>query len=205
MRPRRPRSVERAFWEQVPRCASFTEAAEAVGVSSRVLMGWLAESGGVKPQLREPALRLSLEDRCRIEALLAVGLGPREIGRRLGRSASTISREVRRNRAAHWGVGYRAPVAQAKADTRARRPKPTKLACQPRLGREVQDRLEQEHSPKQIQRRLPLDFPDQAEMRVSHETIYKSLFVQGRGELRRDLAKRVANRAGAAQAPPAGR
>jgi IS30 family transposase len=154
-------------------------------------MRWLAESGGVKPELSEPRLRLSFAERCRIEALLAVGLGPREIGRRLGRSPSTISREVRRNRAAHRGRGYRASTAQAKADRRACRPKPTKLTRHPRLRREVQDRLEEEHSPRQIQRRLRRDFPDRAEMWVSHETIYKSLFVQGRGELRRDLTKRL--------------
>ena len=74
---------------------------------------------------------------------------------------------------------------------RSRRPKPTKLAANPRLQREVQDRLEQEHSPKQIAQRLRRDFPDNREMWVTHETIYKALYVQGRGELRRDLAKRL--------------
>ena len=74
---------------------------------------------------------------------------------------------------------------------RSRRPKPAKLAANPRLQREVQDRLEQEHSPKQIAQRLRRDFPDDREMWVTHETIYKALYVQGRGELRRDLAKRL--------------
>ena len=81
--------------------------------------------------------------------------------------------------------------AQSKADRRAHRPKPTKLASSPGLRRQVQDRLEEENSPEQIAGRLRLDYPDHPEMWVSHETIYKALYVQGRGELRRDLANRL--------------
>jgi IS30 family transposase len=96
---------------------------------------------------------------------------------------STISRELRRCPAGR----YRASTAQADADRAARRPKPAKLASNPRLRAEVQTRLEQHHSPEQIMQRLREDFPDEPEMWVSHETIYQSLFVQGRGALRRDL------------------
>jgi len=107
------------------------------------------------------------------------------IARRLGRSPSTITREV----AANGGrAGYSAWAAHRCARAAARRPKPCKLRAGPLLD-EVTARLEQLWSPDEIARRLPLDFPDDPEMRVSHETIYQSLYVQGRGELRRELAR----------------
>jgi IS30 family transposase len=84
---------------------------------------------------------------------------------------------------------YRASAAQGLTQRRARRPKPGKLALNESLHNEVQTRLLDEHSPEQIARRLVLDFPDDAEMRVSHETIYQSIYVQGRGSLRRELHK----------------
>jgi IS30 family transposase len=121
--------------------------------------------------------------------MLQVGLGVRAIAAALGRPASTVSRELARN--SGYRGRYTASNAQSRADMRSRRPKLTKLAANPRLQREVQDRLEQEHSPKQIAQRLRRDFPDDREMWVTHETIYKALYVQGRGELRRDLAKRL--------------
>ena len=80
-----------------------------------------------------------------------------------------------------------APLVQARAQQRARRPKAGKLAVNERLHDEVQTRLKDHHSPEQIARRLMMDFPDDVEMRVSHETIYRSIYVQGRGSLRREL------------------
>lgn len=107
------------------------------------------------------------------------------IAGRLGRSTSTISREV----AANGGRdGYSAWTAHRRAREAARRPKPCKLRSG-RLCDEVSRRLLELWSPDEIARRLPLDFPDDPEMRGSHETIYQSLFVQGRGELRRELAR----------------
>jgi len=107
------------------------------------------------------------------------------IARRIGRVPSVVSREV----AANGGRdGYSAWTAHQRARDAARRPKPCKLRPG-RLLNEVSRRLEQLWSPDEIARRLPLDFPDDPEMRVSHETIYQSLFVQGRGELRRELAR----------------
>ena len=191
MRPLYPREWERQFWELVPWCLSFKEAGAVLGVASRVTRRWVAESGGVKPRLEAPKSRLSYEERCRIEALLEVGMSQRAIADKLDRSPSTICREIERNSTLRFPGGYGARNAQHKADQRARRPKPTKLAQNPKLLDEVQDRLEKEHSPKQIAHRLKLDFAEDSEMRVSHETIYKSLFVQSRGELRRDLAKRL--------------
>jgi hypothetical protein len=144
----------------------------------------------------------------------------RAIARRLGRSPSTISRELRRNAATRGGrLDYRASVAQWHAEQRAKRPKPAKLAVNDRLRDSVQERLAGEverpdgarvggpevawkgrrhgrrkdrrwsraWSPEQIAGRLALDFPDDASMRISHEAIYQSLYVQGRGALRREL------------------
>jgi IS30 family transposase len=107
----------------------------------------------------------------------------------VGRDKATISRELRRGCV---GVrGYRASVAQDEADRLARRPKRAKLATDLRLRREVQGRLMRNHSPQQIQRRLRDEFPDDPEMRVSHETIYQSIYVQSRGGLKRELAKHL--------------
>jgi IS30 family transposase len=172
--------------------------------------------------LAEPTGRyLSFVEREEIAILRAQGHGPREIGRRIGRDASTISRELRRNAATRaTNPGYRATTAQWKAEIAARRPKEAKLVTNPRLRAYVQDRLagnvrrpdgpivpgptpppwkglNKPHrqdrrwstawSPEQISHRLEVDFPDDESMRISHEAIYQSLFVQGRGALKREL------------------
>lgn len=160
------RDLERQFWGQVGTSVSPREAGRLVGVSKWVVQRWLAESGGVKPRLVEPSGRLRFEERCQIEAMRAAGLSVRKIASRLGRSPSTISREVGRNGLAR-ARGYGARHAQSQADRRARRPKPTKLASSPVLREQVQNRLREEHSPQQIAHRLQLDFPDDVEMRVS--------------------------------------
>ena len=191
-RPRVRRSVERAFWDLVAEFPSPYAAGEAMGVSTRVVWRWLEESGGVKPRLAQPTRSLTYEERCRIEALHAAKVRPAEIARRLGRHRSTITRELTRNATARGAKGnYGAVNAQSKADQRARRPKVAKLATNQRLQHEVQDRLRKDHSPEQIARRLRQDFPDDAEMRVSHETIYQSLYVQSRGGLKRELTRHL--------------
>nr|WP_143467152.1 IS30 family transposase [Lentzea kentuckyensis] len=157
---------------------------------------WFAQAGGVISNAPRPVSDryLSLEEREEIAVLRAEKLSMREIGRRLGRSASTISRELERNslplrkERPTMPRKYRATVAQAKAERRAKRPKQAKLAGDDRLRAVVQDGLARRRSPRQISARLRLDFPDEPEMRVSHETIYQSLYVQGRGALRRELA-----------------
>lgn len=88
-----------------------------------------------------------------------------------------------------FGIRYRARLAQAKAEARARRPKPRKLATHAALLGEVRERLGKRWSPEQISRTLHQEFPDEPEMWVSHETIYQELYVQGRGELRRELTR----------------
>jgi IS30 family transposase len=128
---------------------------------------------------------LSFAEREEVAVLAAAGLGVREIGRRLGRSASTISRELSRAGQA----GYRASVAQSMVDAarHRRRPGRVKLLQSPRLRRQVQDYLRLQFSPEQIAGRLRLDYPDDAEMRLSAETIYQALYVQARGALNREL------------------
>lgn len=128
---------------------------------------------------------LSIADREEILVGIRAGESLSSIARRLGRVPSTVTREV----AANGGrESYSAWHAHQRARVAARRPKPCKLRAG-RLLKEVTKRLEQLWSPDEIARRLPLEFPDDPEMRVSHETIYQSLFVQGRGELRRELAR----------------
>jgi IS30 family transposase len=191
-RPRLRRSLERGFWEQVGRTSSWVDAGAAVGVSHRVVGRWVAESGGVKPRLVEPSRSLSYRERCRIEALHAAGHTRAEIARRLGRHRSTIGRELDRNGSRRVARnGYGADNAQSKADGRARRPKQAKLAVNLPLRGEVQDRLNRRDSPEQIAQRLRVDFPDDPEMWVSHETIYQSLYVQSRGGLKRELARQL--------------
>jgi IS30 family transposase len=128
---------------------------------------------------------LGIAEREEILVGIRAGESLSSIARRLDRDASTVTREV----AANGGRdAYSAWHAHQRARQQARRPKPCKLRAG-RLLDEVGKRLEQLWSPDEIARRLPLDFPDDPEMRVSHETIYQSLFVQGRGELRRELAR----------------
>ena len=135
-------------------------------------------------RVRSPR-RLSLADREEVSRGLIAGDLLRQIAGRLGRAASTISREVAWNGPRHV---YRAWQAETTAARRAPRPKPAKFATHPRLCREVQCRLRQCWSPQQIAARLVRDYPDDLDMRVSHETIYRSLFVQARGALRKELS-----------------
>ena len=144
--------------------------------------------------------RLSIDERVDICVGLGGGCSFAEIGRELGRATSTVSREVNAN----GGRGkYRPIAAHRRACERLCRPKPTRLAENPRLLARVVADLEALLSPEQIAQRLRYDFPDEPEMWVSHETIYKSLYVQGRGELRRELAACL--RTGRARRQPRGR
>jgi IS30 family transposase len=129
-------------------------------------------------------LRLSLVEREQISRGLAAELTLRAIGRQLGRSASTISREVNAN-GGPWR--YRALAAERRAIRCATRPRAGKLELSGRLRAEVQAGLLQRWSPQQISARLLVSFPDDPEMRISHETIYQAVYVQSRGELRRQL------------------
>ena len=183
------RVKERVFWRAVVReGASTMAAAKAAGVDDSTARRWFRECGGVAPlELHEPEGRyLSLSEREEIAVGLAAGLTRREIARRIGRAASTVSREIRLNGPARPGRPYRAVAAQQAAEARARRPKPFKLEHEP-LRERVQADLERKYSPRQIAMRLALEFPEEPAMRPSHEAIYQALYIQGRGLLRREL------------------
>ncbi|MEU0552400.1 IS30 family transposase [Micromonospora sp. NPDC005979] len=129
---------------------------------------------------------LSQAERIVIADRLREGASQAAIAAELRRSPGTISREIRRNRHPDSG-DYRPYAAQQRADSRRPRPKIGKIATCPVLREHVQAMLDRKHSPEQISRRLRRDFPERNELHVSHETIYQALYVQGRGELRREL------------------
>jgi transposase, IS30 family len=180
--------LRRGFWRGVRAGLSTEAAAKRAGVSAGRGFRWFRQCGGVAPvSLTEPIGRyLSLSEREEIAVGQAAGLSGREIARRLGRGASTISRELRREGGINAAGQYRAVPAQAAAEARARRPKPRKLE-NPQLNARVQQDLEDKWSPEEIAARLKVDFPDDEWMRASHETIYRSLFIQGKGALRKEL------------------
>jgi IS30 family transposase len=158
-----------------------------LGRSHRAVWGYIRVLR--RPPVREPvrsALRLSLTEREEISRGLAGGESFRSIALRLARSPSTISREVATNGGRRR---YRACGADKAAVRRMRRPKPSKLATCARLRAVVEGKLELRWSPTQISGWLVSEFPDDPEMRVSHETIYLSLFVQSRGALRKELTR----------------
>ena len=188
------------FWRARLEGASLEEAATRAGVSATAAKTWVAETGGMVPKNLDGGCGryLSLAERDEIGLGRAAGLSMREIAAELGRAPSTISRELRRNRTIRQtgrgrgscsGIRYRARLAQTKAEERARRPKPRKLATNAVLCARVQAGLSKRWSPEQISQVLRREFADQPEMRVSHETIYQELYVQGRGELRRELTR----------------
>jgi IS30 family transposase len=170
-----------------------------VGRNRRVVQRVLAMAGGLAP--RPPtrsALRLSPADREEISRGLQAGYSLRSISRGLGRAPSTVSREVRANGGRRRYRAWRAELAR---DRRARRPRRAKLARNRGLRALVETWLSERWSPQQIAQRLRHDHPNDPEMWVSHETIYQSLFVQGRGALRAELARCL--RTGRAKRRPA--
>jgi len=185
--------VRGRFWQARASGATLREAAAAAGVSRTAGHYWLHESGGVRPRPRRPRppLRLSVAEREEISRGLAKGLTLTAIAALLNRSTSTVSREVKRN---STSTGYRAVRADRMAQARIRRPRPPKLARHPELRAVVEQRLAQRWSPQQISSRLELDFPNDPSMRVSHETIYTSLFVQAKGGLPGNLTVHLRTR-----------
>ena len=186
-RPGLARAERVAFWEGVRGGLEVADAAVAAGVGLWAAHHLFREAGGVKGNGPAAGRRyLSFGEREEIAVGVAAGETLASIAGRLGRHPATIGREVRRN--APRAGGYRARAAEAQAQHRARRPKTARLAGDARLRAWVQAGLERRWSPAQIARKLAEEFPDDLEMRVSHETIYQSLYVQGRGALRRELA-----------------
>jgi IS30 family transposase len=176
------------FWAEMQRGEFITDAAIAAGTYRKQGARWMVASGGVRPR-RGRDLKgrcLSFAEREEIGLARAAGASMRSIAARLGRSPSTISRELARNRES--GGGYRASSAHAMAYHRASRPNTAKLAVNLVLRDKVEQDLQKKYSPEQIAGRLRMEFPDDPEMWVSPETIYQSIYVQSRGALRRDLA-----------------
>jgi IS30 family transposase len=207
------RERQARFWELIRKGWTNTAACEAVGVERRQGYRWRKSAGGRMPAAQRPVSGrfLSLEERLAIADMHLEGKSGRQIAAALNRTPSTISRELGRNGftsstssgavGALRGRRYAPYAAQNRAELRARRPKVYKLDHAP-LVEVVEDRLERKWSPEQIRDELRRLFPDQPEMQVSHETIYQSLFVQGRGHLRADLHKQL--RTGRAMRRPRG-
>ncbi len=149
----------------------------------------ISPTGGIQPPDRRRAERaLSLSEREEISRWLSMCRSLRSIARHLGRSASTISREVHRNGGANR---YRAAQSDQAAWDRSRRPKLCKLACRPFLRRTVSKLLQKQWSPEQIAGWLKRMHPAEPEKQVSHETIYRSLFIQARGVLKKELVEHL--------------
>jgi len=180
----------------------FEVVARAVGRELRTVYRVLDDAGGLRPRrLTRSPLRLSPAEREEISLGLRAGESYRAIARRLRRAPSTISREVRALKRGRRG--YRAWRGELRRDRDVRRPRSSKLARDPWLRAEVEALLALRWSPQQIAATLRREHPDQPEMWVSHETIYRSLFVQGRGALRRELTACL--RTGRARRKPRGR
>ena len=172
----------------------------SMGRSTGTVQAIVARTGGVRPPVRTRAAdRLSLAEREEISRGVAAGESARVFAARLGRAPSTVTRELERN---GGRSGYRAQRAECRAWDRARRPKTCKLAGNAELAEHVETGLESQWSPQQIAGWLKVEFPDRPELRVSHETIYLSLFVQSKALLRKELTaqlrtKRVMRKAAA--------
>jgi IS30 family transposase len=148
---------------------------------------YLVRCGGIRPVPRRRRVgRLVLREREEISRGLAAGMSLRAIAVQLGRAPSTISREVAGNGGRR---GYRALRADRAAWSRATRPKRCKLAVQPGLRDIVEDKLCRRWSPQQISGWLARTYPSEAAMQISHESIYRTLYVQTRGALRRELTQ----------------
>lgn len=178
------------------------EACRIVGINVRTGKRW--RNGWHSPPTGKPKLPITVEasapgpsrylreeDRIHIADRLREKASIRRIAAELGRSPSTVSREIRRN-GALWSNGqwvYRPHAAHRRAEQRRPRPKPGKIGQNPGLREFIQQRLELRWSPEQVCHALRAAFPDRPEMHVVHETIYQALYVQGRGELRRELTR----------------
>jgi len=173
------------MWDRWQAGESMHDIARSYGRSHSSFQRILTANGGFRPTPRTRSPRcLSLEEREAISRGLAGGRPMRAIAEELDRSPSTISREIHRN---GGYAAYRAHRADQAAWERAKRPKPCKLQGRPRLIRAISRKLQMEWSPEQISGWLKLEYPDNEYYHVSHETIYKSLFIQARGVLKKEL------------------
>lgn len=185
-RPRYLTQTERkVIWERWRQGDRMNDIALLLARAEHTVARELDRTGGINPAPRKRAPRvLSLAEREEISRGLSADLSIRSIARQLGRAPSTVSREIRR----HGGrQRYRALSADDRAWERARRPKACRLATNQRLRDQVAAWLKQQWSPEQISASLVTSYPDDDSMRVSHETIYRTLYIQARGALKREL------------------
>jgi transposase, IS30 family len=173
------------IWDRWQRGESMSSIGRRFDRNSSSIYPLLARTGGIRPpDRRRSRFALTLAEREEISRGLRVQLSLRAIALQLKRAPSTISREVRRN---GGRAGYRAAWSDQAAWERARRPKPCKLACRQALCRTISAKLQRKWSPQQIAGWLKRAHPDDETARVSHETIYRSLFIQTRGVLKKEL------------------
>jgi len=173
------------IWSRMRAGHAVKPTARSLGLASSTVRTYLMRCGGIRPDPRHRAAgRLSVEEREEISRGLAAGQSMRAIATGLGRSPSTVSREVVGNGGRRR---YRAAAADQQAWARATRPKACKLITSPVLAGIVAEKLSRRWSPQQIAGWLKLTYPDDPEMQVSHESIYRTLFVQSRGALRKEL------------------
>jgi len=173
------------IWHEWENGVPMITIARAIEKPPATVYSYLQYHGGIQPrQRRRSPKSLSLEEREEISRGLATGRSVRSIAGFLDRSASTVSREINRNGGA---IRYRAAVADKTAWKRARRPKLCLLAKNIRLKGLITAKLRENWSPEQISGWLKLAYPEDESLRVSHETIYKSLFIQTRGLFRKEM------------------
>jgi len=180
------------LWEERRRGAAGWEIADALGTVPAVVNVLIVRRGGVAPAARHRArTALTVTEREEISRGIAAAEGVRTIARRLGRDPGTISRELRRN----GGRGhYRAHRADRRAWAQGRRPKRCRLAQWPRLCGVVTAKLGEQWSPEQIAAWLRCTYPKDPQMQVSHETIYRTLYIQARGALKQELTAHLRRR-----------
>lgn len=173
------------MWERWKKGESLHQIAALFDRNHSSIQRILAESGGIRPAQRQRSrLALSLAEREEISRSLAAGHPIRRIAQLLGRAPSTISREISRN---GGQTSYRASCADDAAWKRAQRPKTCKLVDNPVLAEVVATKLQLQWAPEQIAGWLKHTFPGSEDFQVSHETIYRSLFIQARGALKKEL------------------
>jgi len=173
------------IWDRWQRGESMSSIGRLFDRNSSSIYPLLARTGGIRPpERRRSRLALTLSEREEISRGLRAQMSLRGIARELWRAPSTIGREVRRN---GGRSNYRAARSDQAAWDRARRPKHCKLSCHPALCQRVSAKLERKWSPQQIAGWLKRTHPDDETARVSHETIYRSLFIQARGVLKKEL------------------
>jgi len=182
-------SQKAVMWDRWQEGESLHQIARLFDRHHSSVRGILAETGGIRPPTRRRSPRaLNLAEREEVSRALVAGHSIRSIAAAQGRAPSTISREIRRN----GGVErYRASHADQAAWDRAHRPKACKLALHPALAKRVADKLQQQWSPQQIAGWLMHTYPNDATCQVSHETIYRTLFIQSRGALKKELLEHL--------------